>query len=80
MPTGIGADSGGPPAPLQRWIAAHTPTPPRGLVDPAIPAQGHTGCGRLFAGIVLVTIFILIGCIALQKLRVKGITAGVLKG
>ena len=55
-------------------------TLPLGLANLAITSQYHTDYGMLFAGLVLVTIPILIVYIALQKHLVKGITAGALKG
>jgi ABC-type glycerol-3-phosphate transport system permease component len=58
----------------------HARTLPLGLANLAILSQYHTDYGMLFAGLVLVTIPILIVYIALQKHLVKGITAGALKG
>lgn len=55
-------------------------TLPLGLANLAITAQYHTDYGMLFAGLVLVTIPILIVYLALQKHLVKGITAGAIKG
>lgn len=55
-------------------------TLPLGLANLAITAQYRTDYGMLFAGLVLVTIPILIVYVALQKHLVKGITAGALKG
>ena len=58
----------------------HARTLPLGLANLAITAQYHTDYGMLFAGLVLVTIPILVVYVALQKHLVKGITAGALKG
>jgi ABC-type glycerol-3-phosphate transport system permease component len=58
----------------------HARTLPLGLANLAITAQYHTDYGMLFAGLVLVTVPILIVYIALQKHLVKGITAGAIKG
>ena len=58
----------------------HARTLPLGLANLAITAQYHTDYGMLFAGLVLVTIPILIVYITLQKHLVKGITVGALKG
>jgi ABC-type glycerol-3-phosphate transport system permease component len=55
-------------------------TLPLGLANLAITSQYRTDYGMLFAGLVLVTIPILVVYIALQKHLVKGITAGALKG
>lgn len=55
-------------------------TLPLGLANLAITSQYRTDYGMLFAGLVLVTIPILIVYTALQKHLVKGITAGALKG
>jgi ABC-type glycerol-3-phosphate transport system permease component len=53
---------------------------PLGLAIPASTAQYCTDYGILFAGLVLVTIRILIVYVALQRHLVNGITAGALKG
>lgn len=55
-------------------------TLPLGLANLAITSQYRTDYGMLFAGLVLVTIPILIVYVCLQKHLVKGITAGALKG
>jgi ABC-type glycerol-3-phosphate transport system permease component len=58
----------------------HARTLPLGLGNLAITAQYRTDYGMLFAGIMLVTIPLLIGYVALQKHLVKGITMGAVKG
>jgi ABC-type glycerol-3-phosphate transport system permease component len=58
----------------------HARTLPLGLANLAITSQYQSDYGTLFAGLVLVTIPILIVYLALQKHLVKGITAGALKG
>ncbi len=58
----------------------HARTLPLGLANLAITSEYRTDYGMLFAGLVLVTIPILIVYVALQKHLVKGITAGALKG
>jgi len=55
-------------------------TLPLGLANLSITSQYRSDFGMLFAGLVLVTIPILIVYVALQKHLVKGITAGALKG
>ncbi|MFT3783433.1 MAG: carbohydrate ABC transporter permease [Nibricoccus sp.] len=55
-------------------------TLPLGLGNLSVAAQYHTNYGMLFAGIVMVTLPILLVYILLQKHLVKGITAGALKG
>ncbi|HKB90338.1 MAG TPA: carbohydrate ABC transporter permease [Opitutaceae bacterium] len=55
-------------------------TLPLGLANLAITSQYHTDYGELFAGLVLVTVPILIVYVALQKYLIKGVTAGALKG
>jgi ABC-type glycerol-3-phosphate transport system permease component len=55
-------------------------TLPLGLANLSITSQFRTDYGMLFAGLVLVTIPILIVFIALQRHIVKGIAAGALKG
>ena len=46
----------------------------------AMAAQYHTDFGMLFAGLVLVTLPILIVYVLLQQHIVRGVTAGALKG
>jgi len=58
----------------------HARTLPLGLANLAITSQYRSDYGMLFAGLVLVTIPILVVYIGLQKHLVKGITAGALKG
>jgi ABC-type glycerol-3-phosphate transport system permease component len=58
----------------------HARTLPLGLANLAITSQYHTDYGMLFAGLVLVTVPILVVYVALQKHLIKGITAGALKG
>ena len=55
-------------------------TLPLGLANLSLVAQYRNDYGILFAGIVVVTIPILIVYLALQKHLVKGVTAGALKG
>jgi ABC-type glycerol-3-phosphate transport system permease component len=55
-------------------------TLPLGLANLSITSQFRTDYGMLFAGLVLVTIPILVVFIALQRHIVKGIAAGALKG
>ncbi len=55
-------------------------TLPLGLANLSITSQYRSDYGMLFAGIVVVTIPILIVYIALQRYIVKGVTAGALKG
>jgi ABC-type glycerol-3-phosphate transport system permease component len=55
-------------------------TLPLGLANLAITAQYRSDYGMLFAGIVLVTLPILIIYLLLQRQIVKGIAAGALKG
>jgi ABC-type glycerol-3-phosphate transport system permease component len=55
-------------------------TLPLGLANLSITSQYRSDYGMLFAGLVIVTIPILIVFIALQKQLVKGVTAGALKG
>jgi ABC-type glycerol-3-phosphate transport system permease component len=55
-------------------------TLPLGLANLAITAQYRSDYGMLFAGLVLVTLPILLVYIFLQKHLVKGVTAGALKG
>lgn len=55
-------------------------TLPLGLGNLSVTAQYHNDYGMLFAGIVMVTLPILLVYLLLQKHLVKGITAGALKG
>jgi ABC-type glycerol-3-phosphate transport system permease component len=55
-------------------------TLPIGLANLSVTAQYRTDYGMLFAGIVMVTLPILIVYLFLQKHLIKGITAGALKG
>ncbi|HSI07527.1 MAG: carbohydrate ABC transporter permease [Rariglobus sp.] len=55
-------------------------TLPLGLANLSITSQYRSDYGMLFAGLVIVTIPILIVFVALQKQLVKGVTAGALKG
>jgi ABC-type glycerol-3-phosphate transport system permease component len=55
-------------------------TLPLGLANLSITAQYHTDYGMLFAGLVLVTVPILIVYVLLQRQIVKGVAAGALKG
>lgn len=55
-------------------------TLPLGLANLAITAQYRSDYGMLFAGLVMVTIPILLVYVVLQKHLVKGVTAGALKG
>jgi ABC-type glycerol-3-phosphate transport system permease component len=55
-------------------------TLPLGLANLAITAQYRSDYGMLFAGLVMVTVPILMIYILLQKHLVKGITAGAMKG
>ena len=65
--------SGGDPTGASRTL-------PLGLANLSITAQYQSGYGSLFAGIVLVTIPILLVYLFLQRHIVKGIAAGALKG
>ena len=60
--------------------AGHARTLPLGLANLAMAAQYHTDFGMLFAGLVLVTLPILIVYVLLQQHIVRGVTAGALKG
>lgn len=60
--------------------AGGTRTLPLGLANLSIASQYRTDYGMLFAGLVIVTIPILIVYVLLQKHLVKGVTAGALKG
>jgi len=53
---------------------------PLGLANLAMAAQYHTDFGMFFAGLVLVTLPILIVYVLLQQHIVRGVTAGALKG
>lgn len=55
-------------------------TLPLGLANLSITSQYRSDYGMLFAGLVIVTVPILVIFIALQKQLVKGVTAGALKG
>lgn len=55
-------------------------TLPLGLANLSITAQYRTDYGMLFAGLVLVTVPIVVIYLMLQKHLVKGVTAGALKG
>jgi ABC-type glycerol-3-phosphate transport system permease component len=55
-------------------------TLPLGLANLSITAQYKTDYGMLFAGIMLVTIPLLLVYVALQRHIVKGVAAGALKG
>jgi len=55
-------------------------TLPLGLANLSITSQYRSDYGMLFAGLVIVTVPILVVFIALQKQLVKGVTAGALKG
>ncbi|HXN35291.1 MAG TPA: carbohydrate ABC transporter permease [Opitutaceae bacterium] len=55
-------------------------TVPLGLANLSIAAEYRTQYGMLFAGIVLVTLPILLVYLALQRQIVRGIAAGALKG
>ncbi|HEY1791957.1 MAG TPA: carbohydrate ABC transporter permease [Opitutaceae bacterium] len=55
-------------------------TIPLGLANLSISAEYHTEYGMLFAGIVLVTLPILVVYLVLQRHIVRGIAAGALKG
>jgi ABC-type glycerol-3-phosphate transport system permease component len=59
---------------------AEVRTLPLGLANLAITSQYHSDYGLLFAGLVLVTVPILVIYLALQRQIVKGVTAGALKG
>jgi len=59
---------------------AEVRTLPLGLANLAITSQYHSDYGLLFAGLVLVTVPILVVYLALQRQIVKGVTAGALKG
>lgn len=61
-------------------VTGRARTLPLGLANLAITAQYHTDYGMLFAGIVLVTIPILLLYVVLQRQIIAGIAAGALKG
>jgi ABC-type glycerol-3-phosphate transport system permease component len=58
----------------------HARTLPLGLANLSITAQFRTDYGMLFAGLMLVTLPILLVYVALQRQIVKGVAAGALKG
>ncbi len=55
-------------------------TLPLGLANLSIEAEYHSAYGMLFAGLVLVTLPILVVYLLLQRQIVKGVAAGALKG
>jgi ABC-type glycerol-3-phosphate transport system permease component len=55
-------------------------TLPLGLANLSIEAEYHASYGMLFAGLVLVTVPLLVGYVFLQRYIVKGVAAGALKG
>ncbi|HTJ79546.1 MAG TPA: carbohydrate ABC transporter permease [Rariglobus sp.] len=55
-------------------------TLPLGLANLSITSQYRSDYGMLFAGLVIVTVPVLVVFIALQKHLVKGVTAGAVKG
>jgi ABC-type glycerol-3-phosphate transport system permease component len=55
-------------------------TLPLGLANLSLTAQYHTDYGPLFAGLMPVTLHILLTYVLLQRHIVKGVTAGALKG
>jgi ABC-type glycerol-3-phosphate transport system permease component len=55
-------------------------TLPLGLANLSITAQYRSEYGSLFAGVMVVTLPVLIVYLLLQKQLVKGVTAGALKG
>jgi ABC-type glycerol-3-phosphate transport system permease component len=55
-------------------------TLPLGLANLSVTAQFRSDYGMLFAGLVIVTVPILIVYIALQRRIVQGVAAGALKG
>jgi ABC-type glycerol-3-phosphate transport system permease component len=61
-------------------MAGTARTVPLGLANLSIEAEYHTEYGTLFAGIMLVTVPILVVYVALQRQIVRGIAAGALKG
>jgi ABC-type glycerol-3-phosphate transport system permease component len=64
--------SGGGPDPVK--------TLPLGLANLSIAAQFRTDYGMLFAGLVIVTVPVLVFYLFVQRHLIKGITAGALKG
>ncbi len=60
--------------------AGRARTLPLGLANLSITAQYRTDYGMLFAGLMLVTVPILLTYVLLQRQIVKGVTAGALKG
>jgi ABC-type glycerol-3-phosphate transport system permease component len=65
----VGADAGG-----------RARTLPLGLANLSVTAQFRTDYGMLFAGLVIVTVPILVVYVALQRRIVQGVAAGALKG
>jgi N-acetylglucosamine transport system permease protein len=61
-------------------MAGSARTLPLGLANLSITAEYRTEYGMLFAGIVLVTLPILLVYVSLQRQIVRGIAAGALKG
>ncbi|HEY3757782.1 MAG TPA: carbohydrate ABC transporter permease [Opitutaceae bacterium] len=61
-------------------VSGHARTLPLGLANLSIAAEFRTDYGMLFAGIVLVTVPILIVYLLLQRHIVSGVAAGALKG
>ncbi len=61
-------------------VSGSARTLPLGLANLSITAEYRTQYGMLFAGIVIVTLPILIVYVALQRQIVRGIAAGALKG
>ena len=61
-------------------VGGDSRTLPLGLANLAITAQYRSDYGSLFAGLVLVSVPLLIVFIVLQKHIVKGVTAGAVKG
>lgn len=61
-------------------VAATSRTLPLGLANLAITAQYRSDYGSLFAGLVLVSLPLLVVFVLLQKHIVKGVTAGAVKG
>lgn len=61
-------------------VSGRARTLPLGLANLSITAEFRTDYGMLFAGIVLVTVPILVVYLLLQRQIVKGVAAGALKG
>jgi N-acetylglucosamine transport system permease protein len=61
-------------------VAGASRTLPLGLANLAITAQYRSDYGSLFAGIVLVSVPLLVVFVLLQRHIVKGVTAGAVKG